>query len=76
MLHWLNELSTRVPFGIKTTEAPHFRRVMAQSPLVGDVSRRRHLRAPRAVNDGNGFVFIDHLGRSCPAGFCRWGVAT
>ena len=73
VLHWLNELSTRVPFGIKTTEAPHFRRVMAQSPQVGDVSRRRHLRAPRAVNDGNGFVFIDHLGQIMPSGFLPMG---
>ncbi len=26
-------------------------------------------RAPRAVNDGNGFVFIDHVGNICPSGF-------
>ena len=33
------------------------------------VERRRQLRAPRSVNDGNGFVFIDHLGNICPSGF-------
>jgi AdoMet-dependent heme synthase len=33
------------------------------------VARRRQLRAPRSVNDGNGFVFIDHLGNICPSGF-------
>jgi radical SAM protein len=71
VLRWLNELSARVPFGIKTTEAPHFRRVMTEcSPTPGeDVFRRPHLRAPRAVNDGNGFVFIDHTGQICPSGF-------
>ena len=26
-------------------------------------------RAPRAVTDGNGFVFIDHVGNICPSGF-------
>jgi metal-sulfur cluster biosynthetic enzyme len=26
-------------------------------------------RAGRAVTDGNGFVFIDHVGRICPSGF-------
>jgi metal-sulfur cluster biosynthetic enzyme len=26
-------------------------------------------RAPRAVTDGNGFVFVDHVGRICPSGF-------
>jgi radical SAM protein with 4Fe4S-binding SPASM domain len=87
VLQWLEQLARRVPFGIKTTEAPHFRRVMwetrhgrtgpeagstidAPSARVQDVSpRRRPLRATRAVNDGNGFVFIDHVGNICPSGF-------
>jgi len=33
------------------------------------VERRRQLRAPRSVNDGNGFVFVDHVGNICPSGF-------
>src|ERR1019366_3266718 len=32
------------------------------------VERRRQLRAPRSVNDGNGFVFVDHRGHICPSG--------
>jgi radical SAM protein with 4Fe4S-binding SPASM domain len=35
------------------------------SPAPG----RRQLRAPRSVNDGNGFVFVDHVGNICPSGF-------
>jgi MoaA/NifB/PqqE/SkfB family radical SAM enzyme len=27
------------------------------------------MRAGRAVTDGNGFVFVDHLGNICPSGF-------
>lgn len=76
VLAWLDDLSRRVPFGIKTTEAPHFRRVMTENAKLGtgssehaDVFRRPQLRAPRAVNDGNGFVFIDHIGQICPSGF-------
>jgi radical SAM protein len=76
VLRWLNELSDRVPFGIKTTEAPHFRRVIAQiestpgtSATSATLFRRPQLRASRAVNDGNGFVFIDHVGAICPSGF-------
>lgn len=79
VLTWLHDLSSRVPFGIKTTEAPHFRRVIWQAgqsraaegtqPQAADVFRRPHLRAPRAVNDGNGFVFIDHVGDIYPSGF-------
>lgn len=71
VLTWLHDLSARVPFGIKTTEAPHFRRVIAEhgdAPL-SPATPRRGLRATRAVNDGNGFVFIDHLGEICPSGF-------
>jgi len=36
-----------------------------QGPALG----RRQLRAPRSVNDGNGFVFVDHIGNVCPSGF-------
>lgn len=71
VLQWLHDLSGRVPFGIKTTEAPHFRRVIAEhgeAPL-SPAMPRRGLRATRAVNDGNGFVFIDHTGAICPSGF-------
>jgi radical SAM protein with 4Fe4S-binding SPASM domain len=74
VLAFLDALSRRAPFGIKTTEAPHFRRVQAQrDALSGErgvvAPGRRLLRAPRAVNDGNGFVFVDHVGDICPSGF-------
>ncbi len=78
VLHALYELSRRVPFGVKTTEAPHFRRVIAEREAAAeDVPARRsaaapgrhHLRAPGSVNDGNGFVFVDHVGGIYPSGF-------
>jgi radical SAM protein len=73
VLAFLDELQRRVPFGIKTTEAPHYRRVQAERERAGaptgPVLGRRQLRAPRAVNDGNGFVFVDHVGNVCPSGF-------
>lgn len=97
VLRWLVDLAGRVPFGIKTTEAPHFRRVIWEREhelpnpersnsrirlrSLGDSGELRRdrtgaagdecaqLRAPRAVNDGNGFVFIDHVGQICPSGF-------
>ena len=61
VLNYLYDLSLTAPFAIKTTEAPHYRRVCWQR---GDRSRARW-----SVNDGNGFVFIDHLGNICPSGF-------
>ena len=77
VLEFLYDLSLTAPFGIKTTEAPHYHRVIWQKdrarkdaglvPVAGE--RRRQLRAPRSVGDGNGFVFIDHVGNICPSGF-------
>jgi radical SAM protein len=76
VLHFLARLAQRVPFGIKTTEAPHFHRVLLRggdrTPAGApgpDAAVRRAPRAPRAVTDGNGFVFVDHLGDICPSGF-------
>lgn len=66
VLRYLNDLAGRVPFGIKTTEAPHYQRIAREHPRgVG----ARPAYAQRSVTDGNGFVFIDHLGQICPSGF-------
>lgn len=59
VLTFLHDLAATVPFGIKTTEAPHYHRV----------ARQHGARGSRAVTDGNGFVFVDHVGQICPSGF-------
>jgi radical SAM protein len=78
VLHWAAALAERVPFGVKTTEAPHFLRVLAtrrrsaghapgpgpRGPWPDTIGR-----AGRAVTDGNGFVFVGHRGEICPSGF-------
>lgn len=71
VLEWAAELQGQVPFGIKTTEAPHYHRVLAQrrQRLADSVEIRGVGRAGRAVTDGNGFLFVDHLGTICPSGF-------
>jgi AdoMet-dependent heme synthase len=84
VLHWAAALAERAPFGVKTTEAPHYLRVVATrrgaarlaSPRAdGESGAIRGARsdvigrARRAVTDGNGFVFIDHVGQICPSGF-------
>ena len=64
------------PYGVKTTEAPHYRRYVLQQggdPLAGpkhggDSGRRVH-RAPLGVTDGRGVMFVSHTGEICPAGF-------
>ena len=75
VLEWAAELSGRVSFPIKTTEAPHYQRVLARRAHATRAHRAVRSasdgvgRAPRAVTDGNGFVFVDHVGNICPSGF-------
>jgi radical SAM protein len=77
VLGWAADLAGRASFGIKTTEAPHWHRVLAQrrdggagARLGAEGTRPDPIgRAGRAVTDGNGFVFIDHVGQICPSGF-------
>jgi radical SAM protein len=73
VLGWAADLQRRVPFGIKTTEAPHYHRVVgarALRPAAATLpGSPRVMRAARAVTDGNGFVFVDHVGNICPSGF-------
>jgi len=65
------------PYGVKTTEAPHYRRYVLQQggdPLAGprgsrDSGRHRGHRAPLGVGDGKGVMFISHTGEIYPAGF-------
>jgi len=79
VLDWAVELQGRVPFGVKTTEAPHHHRVLAQRlaavrPSVLPSGPPPVGRARRAVTDGNGFLFVDHLGAICPSGFLPLAV--
>ena len=94
VLEWAAELQARVPFGIKTTEAPQYCRVVSRAVSAAGTRSRASVRpwprdahtslvnpvpsagisraigrAGRAVTDGNGFVFVDHVGNICPSGF-------
>ncbi len=71
VLHWAADLAMRSPFGVKTTEAPQYHRVLAERRGGHREAGRPDMigRAGRAVTDGNGFVFIDHVGSICPSGF-------
>jgi len=65
------------PYGVKTTEAPHYRRFVLEQggdPLAGpagepDSAARRGHRAPLGVTDGKGVMFVNHRGEIFPAGF-------
>jgi radical SAM protein len=90
VLEWLSDLTDKVPFAIKTTEAPFFRRVVRQraglragapipAPATLAATAAPGVAMPGriasfGVNDGKGFVFISHAGEICPSGFLELGA--
>jgi len=72
VLEDLARLSETAPFDIKTTAAPHFRRVLLQKKHkrsdVRGISDGIG-RAVRGVNDGQGVLFVSHQGDVFPSGF-------
>jgi len=72
---FLYELSKTAPFDIKTTEAQHYRRYVAQRrKQEGRARNGAAAPAPAiprqaGINDGKGLVFISHTGDIYPSGF-------
>ena len=75
VFRFLYGLSKKVPFDIKTTEAQHYRRYVAQQRKAerrsGSAPQSGHevIRRQAGINDGKGFVFISHTGEIYPSGF-------
>ena len=71
VMAWLHEEAGRRQYGIKTTEAPQYRRVGLQERSGGSqtavradgIGRRSGIRA------GDGFAFVSHTGLVYPSGF-------
>lgn len=60
--HRLADLAGRVPFRLKVTAAPAYRRVLVERGVP-------RAALPPAANDGRGFMFVSHDGEVCPSGF-------
>jgi radical SAM protein len=75
VFRFLYERSKLAPFDIKTTEAQHYRRYMAQRRRAeggernGSATRTSIIPRQAGINDGKGFVFISHTGEIYPSGF-------
>lgn len=81
----LYDLTQTVPFDIKATAAPHYNRVVLERKMAErrqgmdrdrDVltegahhSETDGIGRARGVNDGDGFLFVSHLGEIFPSGF-------
>lgn len=81
VFNWLYDLSKTAPFDIKSTAAPMYRRVAIERKKLeqggGAVTFQGAgfqyadglNRPTKGVNDGNGFLFISHIGEIQPSGF-------
>ena len=76
VFEYLYDLSKTSPFDIKTTEAQHYRRYVAQRRKAEGGSRPQPAGIPpgiiqrqSGINDGKGFVFVSHIGEIFPSGF-------
>lgn len=63
VMEWLADASDERPFALKTTEAPHYRRVRMQSRDAAGPGRTG------GVTAGDGFMFVSHVGDVFPSGF-------
>jgi radical SAM protein with 4Fe4S-binding SPASM domain len=77
----LAEIAEKAPFDVKTTAAPHFRRIQLErrargtpTGILRDVDEDGQVRGPRGINDGAGFLFVSHRGEIYPSGFLPVGA--
>ena len=84
VFHWLYDLSQQAPFDIKATAAPMYRRVAIERKKAAGAGGAALTfqgagfqyadglhRPVKGVNDGNGFLFISHVGDLMPSGFLQ-----
>jgi radical SAM protein len=74
-LNELAEIARFSYFDVKTTAAPHFRRILLERRskktlgVLRDVDDKGVVRGPRGINDGCGMMFVSHTGDIYPSGF-------
>lgn len=72
-LLWAAQINREATFRVKTTEAMHYRRLVAAPLLRAGKTRAEVEKHPMSrafgIRDGNGIVFISNLGEVTPSGF-------
>lgn len=83
VMQWLHGVQREAPFGVKTTEAPHYRRVALQQTAGGPPGgpdagtsgpsrggdRGDGIGRRTGITAGDGFAFVSHTGDLYPSGF-------
>ncbi len=73
-LLWAARTNREAPFRVKTTEAMHFRRLMAALLLrlyMADEIEALPMSRAFGIRDGNGIVFVSNLNDVTPSASCR-----
>ncbi len=76
-MEWLLDIIPGAPFAVKTTEAPHFRRLaLERMGSAGHAAGSRAAAIARGfgIRDGNGILFISRTGEVTPSGFLPLAV--
>ncbi len=73
LFEWVYDHAQGAPFHIGTVEAPHYRRYWIERKLAEGVSAEEIAkmagRMGFGIRDGNGVIFVSHVGQVYPAGF-------
>jgi len=79
VMEWLQGVSGEESFGVKTTEAPHYRRVAIQQRMADEGPDSGRSGPPSSgdggpgrrggIVAGDGFAFVSHTGEVFPSGF-------
>ncbi len=73
VMNWVFDIARKAPFAVKTTEAPHYRRValtrMRGQNVSPDALHRMSVYNGLGIRDGHGVMFVSNTGDVCPAGF-------
>jgi radical SAM protein len=70
IMAWLSEVNEKSHFGIKTTEAPQYRRVAIQRQRdASDAPDEDGIGRRLGITAGDGFAFVSHTGELYPSGF-------
>lgn len=72
------KLARTVPFKVKTTEAPHYRRYILQQRKRENPKQSFADGIPGilSINEGRGFMFVSHTGEVQPSGFLPLSAGT
>lgn len=73
LMRWVHDLAQVAPFQIKTTEAPSYRRIaqnlMKEAGMSHEQMRETSVHRGYGIRDGNGIMFVSHVGEVYPSGF-------